>query len=189
MKHVADADFPTKFGKFRIHAFVDEKGGEHVALVKGDVSDSVVVRVHSKCLTGDTFYSLRCDCRQQLEKALEAVGKEENAIFIYLDQEGRGIGLANKIKAYSLQDEGKDTVDANLELGFCDDLRNYSTAAGILSYFKIKKIKLLTNNPRKIKGLEENGIEIIERIPLVIEPNGHNKDYLETKRKKLDHMI
>ena len=188
MKHVAEADFPTRFGNFRIHAFTDEKG-EHLALIKGDVNDSALVRIHSKCLTGDTFYSLRCDCRQQLEKALEIIGKEENAVFIYLDQEGRGIGLANKIKAYSLQDKGKDTVDANLELGFCDDLREYDVAADILLHFNIKKIRLMTNNPRKIKGLEEKGIEITERIPLIVKPNGHNKNYLETKKEKLDHMI
>jgi len=155
-------------------------------LMSGE-SEEVNVRIHSKCLTGDTFCSLRCDCRAQLEASLELIGKE-GGILIYLDQEGRGIGLSNKIKAYALQEHGRDTVDANIELGFDADLRDYGVARSILNFLRIKKIKLITNNPNKMKELEGDGIEIIERIPLNTEPNKFNKHYLETKKKKMGHL-
>ncbi|MBU0532909.1 GTP cyclohydrolase II [Candidatus Micrarchaeota archaeon] len=190
MEHIDEAAFPTKFGTFTVHAFVDE-GREHLALVRctNEKCENVPVRIHSKCLTGDTFSSLRCDCRNQLEAALEYLGKEEDGIFIYLDQEGRGIGLANKIKAYALQDGGLDTVEANLELGFCDDLRDYAAAAEILKYFKIESVTLLTNNPDKIKELEEHGIKVAERVPLISDPNEHNEKYLKTKKEKMNHQL
>jgi GTP cyclohydrolase II len=186
VEFIAKANLPTCFGAFEVYAFKSSDGKEHVALMSGE-SEEVNVRIHSKCLTGDTFCSLRCDCRAQLEASLELIGKE-GGVLIYLDQEGRGIGLANKIKAYALQEHGRDTVDANKELGFDADLRDYSVAAGILTFLRIKKIKLITNNPQKMKGLEGDGIEIIERIPLNTAPNKFNKHYLETKKKKMGHL-
>jgi len=189
--HVGEASFPSKFGEFIIHGFVDNKGGEHIALVAcgHDKHQDVPVRIHSKCLTGDTFGSMRCDCRGQFETALEYIAKEKCGIFIYLDQEGRGIGLANKIRAYALQDKGMDTVEANLHLGFGDDLRDYETAVDILGYFKIKSVHLLTNNPDKIKELEEHGIKVTERIPLITEKTKYSERYIETKKKKMNHLI
>ncbi len=190
MKHtvefVAKANLPTSFGTFEVYAFKSSDEKEHIALMSGE-SEEVNVRIHSKCLTGDTFCSLRCDCRAQLEASLELIGKE-GGVLIYLDQEGRGIGLSNKIKAYALQEHGRDTVDANIELGFDADLRDYSVAVGILKFLRIKKIRLITNNPNKMKGLEGDGIEIVERISLNTVPNKFNKNYLETKKKKLGHL-
>ncbi|MBS3067419.1 GTP cyclohydrolase II [Candidatus Micrarchaeota archaeon] len=183
---IAESFLPTKFGEFKILAFKCADG-EHIALVKGEIGDRVNVRVHSKCLTGDTFCSMRCDCHEQLEASLKYIS-ENGGVLIYLDQEGRGIGLANKIKAYALQDTGYDTVEANKKLGFENDHRDFKIAAEILHYLEIKKIRLLTNNPEKMKGLEDNGITV-ERIPLIIKPNKHNKKYLETKAKKMNHMI
>lgn len=187
----AEAFFPTEFGKFRIFAFVDDKGGEHLAIVRCDHKPhkSIPVRVHSRCLTGDTLTSLRCDCRGQLEASLKYLERKKCGMLIYLDQEGRGIGLANKIKAYALQDRGMDTIEANVHLGFGEDLRDYSAAAAILRYFKVKDIALLTNNPRKIRDLEKHGIKVVERIPLVTKANRYNRSYLETKRKKMKHML
>lgn len=187
VEFVAKANLPTCFGTFEVYAFKSSDGKEHVALMSGDSEGEVNVRIHSKCLTGDTFCSLRCDCRAQLEASLEFIGKE-GGVLIYLDQEGRGIGLSNKIKAYALQEHGRDTVDANIELGFDADLRNYSVASSILQFLKVKKIRLITNNPNKMKGLEVDGIEISERIPLVTEPTKYNKHYLETKRKRMGHL-
>ncbi|MBD3210617.1 GTP cyclohydrolase II [Candidatus Micrarchaeota archaeon] len=191
MKKIAEADFPLRSGMYRIHAFVDDDGSEHIALVRcaHERHQEVPVRIHSKCLTGDTFGSLRCDCRQQLEAALEYLSGEECGIFIYLDQEGRGIGLANKIRAYELQDRGRDTVEANLELGFADDLRDYGPAADILRSLGIKKVKLITNNPGKVKDLEKHGIGVVERIPLVVEPTEYNERYLQTKKEKMNHQL
>lgn len=189
MKFISKAKLPTCFGNFEIYAFKDSEGRDHVALVKGkiDKRKPVLVRLHSRCLTGDTLCSLRCDCRQQMEAALCCINKK-GGVLIYLDQEGRGIGLANKISAYALQDKGRDTVQANTDLGFAPDMRNYGGGARILDYLGIKRIRLITNNPDKLLGLCNNGIEIVERIPLNIPPTKFNRKYLETKRKKLKHL-
>lgn len=191
MKHIAKALLPTQFGAFTVHAFVDGKGKEHLALVKcvHPKHTAVPVRVHSKCLTGDTLMSKRCDCRDQLEAAIKYIAKKKCGILIYLDQEGRGIGLANKISAYALQDQGMDTVEANIKLGFKDDMRDFSIAAKILEYFQIKEISLLTNNPNKIAVLEENGIKVVERIPLIMKTNKYNEKYIKTKKEKLGHQF
>jgi len=189
----SDAVLPSIFGNFKAYGYVNElDGSEHVALVKqksSKLSEPVLVRMHSECLTGDAFGSLRCDCRPQLEAALSRIEKEEEGVVVYLRQEGRGIGLINKLKAYSLQDGGLDTVEANEKLGFPADLRNYGVGAQILTDLGIKKLKLLTNNPRKIAGLGGYGIEVIERVPLVICPNDNNAEYLSVKKTKLGHMI
>jgi len=189
----SDAVLPSIFGNFKAYGYVNElDGSEHVALVKqksSNLSEPVLVRMHSECLTGDAFGSLRCDCRPQLEAALSRIEKEEEGVVVYLRQEGRGIGLINKLKAYSLQDCGLDTVEANEKLGFPADLRNYGVGAQILTDLGIKKLKLLTNNPRKIAGLGGYGIEVIERVPLVICPNDNNAEYLSVKKTKLGHMI
>jgi len=189
----SDAILPSIFGNFKAYGYVNElDGSEHVALVKqksSKLSEPVLVRMHSECLTGDAFGSLRCDCRPQLEAALSRIEKEEEGVVVYLRQEGRGIGLINKLKAYNLQDGGLDTVEANERLGFPADLRNYGVGAQILTDLGIKKLKLLTNNPRKIAGLGGYGIEVIERVPLVICPNDNNAEYLSVKKTKLGHMI
>lgn len=179
--------FPTRFGNFVLD--VDKCG--NLILTYGKIKNTlpVLVRIHSKCTTGDVFHSLRCDCGQQLEKSIELIKKEGSGIVMYLDQEGRGIGLLNKIRAYKLQDKGLDTIEANHQLGFEEDLRTYSNAAKILKKLNVKKIKLITNNPKKLEGLQKNGIEIIERIPLITEPNKYNKKYLKTKKKKLGHFL
>jgi len=191
MKESAQAFLPTRYGMFRVHAFVGDDKKEHVALVRCEHKphDGMPVRVHSRCLTGDTLTSLRCDCRDQLEAAMRFFEKQKCGMLIYLDQEGRGIGLANKIKAYALQDQGMDTVEANVHLGFGGDLRDYKIAADILKSFGISEIKLLTNNPKKITDLERHGINVAKRIPLVTKPNRYNKKYLETKREKMNHML
>jgi len=183
---------PTDFGMFKAVAytnFVDEK--EHVALVKGNINSDqpVVVRVHSECLTGDVFHSHRCDCGSQLDTALKQIHEEGSGILLYMRQEGRGIGLINKLKAYELQEQGLDTVDANLKLGFAPDLRDYGIGAQILKDLGVRKIRLLTNNPRKITGLEGYGMEVVERIPLQIEENEDNTNYLHTKQSKLGHLL
>ncbi|MCK5772970.1 MAG: GTP cyclohydrolase II [Thermoplasmata archaeon] len=192
VKIVAVADLPTRFGDFQIVAFYnDEEDKDHIALVRGDVSgkNDVPVRLHSECLTGDAIGSLRCDCRDQLTTALEAVGSMDMGIILYLRQEGRGIGLLNKMKAYQLQDMGYDTVEANEALGFRDDERDYAIAAHMIRSLEINSIKLMTNNPRKIDGLEKHGIKVNGRIPLLITPNRHNERYLKTKMAKSGHML
>lgn len=188
----ADAKLPTKYGEFRIVAFVNNLDfKEHIALVKGAVegAEGVPTRLHSECLTGDVLGSLKCDCGEQLQRVLTELGHAEQGIILYMRQEGRGIGLANKVKAYALQDQGMDTVQANLHLGFDDDLRDYSVAAEMLGLLGVKSIALITNNPHKVEGLSEHGIAVSERRALKILPNPHNKFYLETKRNKSGHLL
>ncbi len=183
---------PTRYGEFEIHLYTNTMDNkEHLALVKGDISDDapVLVRVHSECLTGDTFGSLRCDCKDQLNAAMMMVEREGRGVVLYMRQEGRGIGLANKLRAYNLQDSGFDTVQANLELGFRDDLRDYGIGAQILADLGIRKMRLLTNNPKKVVGLKSYGLEIVERVPIESMPNDINETYLRTKRDKMGHLI
>jgi len=183
---------PTKYGNFDLIPYRQKSNGlEHVALIKGSWTkdETVCVRVHSSCATGDIFGSKKCDCGQQLHEAMRKIDKAGKGVVLYMNQEGRGIGLFNKIKAYKLQEEGMDTVEANIELGFEDDERDYGVGASILRDLQLGKIKLLTNNPIKRKGLEAYGLKIIENIPLEIEPNEHNRFYLETKRKKMGHTL
>lgn len=189
---VAVANLPTRFGDFRIAAFwnnIDRK--EHVAVIRGDVvgQHEVPIRVHSECLTGDALGSLRCDCRDQLEAALGFMGRQERGIVVYLRQEGRGIGLLNKLKAYALQDGGLDTVDANLALGFQDDERNYRVAAEMLQILKVASVRLLTNNPDKVDQLSKYGVTVTERVPHVLPPNEHNLHYLRTKAARSGHLL
>ena len=189
---VAMAELPTRFGDFHIIAFENNRDGkEHVAITKGDVigARDVPVRLHSECLTGDAIGSLRCDCRDQLETALLEIGKMDKGMVLYLRQEGRGIGLINKIRAYSLQDQGLDTVEANLALGFRDDERDYAVAAHMLLSLKIDSVQLMTNNPKKIDQLTQYGINVTGRIPHIMPTNEHNRFYLETKAAKSGHMI
>jgi len=188
----AIAELPSRFGDFHIFAFYNNKDNkEHVAIVRGDVTDGedIPVRVHSECLTGDVIGSLRCDCRDQLESALTMIGKMEKGILLYMRQEGRGIGLVNKIRAYGLQEHGYDTVQANLALGFRDDERDYGVAAHMLMSLKVKSIQLITNNPKKIENLTCYGIVVNGRIPHIMEPNDYNRFYLETKAEKSGHLI
>jgi 3,4-dihydroxy 2-butanone 4-phosphate synthase/GTP cyclohydrolase II len=192
VKLVASAKLPTEHGEFIVHVFENTYDGfEHVALVKGELSDNapVLVRVHSECLTGDVFHSLRCDCGDQLEKAMEMIEESNSGVLLYMRQEGRGIGLANKIKAYALQEQGLDTVEANLNLGFEPDPRDYGIGAQILRTLGVKKMKLITNNPKKRVGLESYGLEVSGLVPIEIKPNENNKSYLMTKKLKMGHIL
>ncbi|MFG1519910.1 MAG: GTP cyclohydrolase II [Thermoplasmataceae archaeon] len=185
------ANLPTRFGDFIIYTFKNEEINENAVLVRGNVTgrENVPVRIHSECLTGDVFGSKRCDCRDQLEQSMEYLAKQDFGMLIYLRQEGRGIGLLDKIKAYSLQEQGYDTVEANLMLGLPVDSRDYSFAKNVLDYFKIKSILLMSNNPSKFKFLEEQGIVISGRIPVVSNPTPFDEFYLETKKIKMGHQI
>ncbi len=189
---VAVAELPTRFGDFRVVAFTgDPQGKEHLALVRGDVrgASRVPVRLHSECLTGDVLGSLRCDCRDQLIASLEGIGQLPLGVLLYMRQEGRGIGLTNKIRAYALQDRGHDTIEANRLLGFADDQRDYRMAAQMLLALGVGSVNLMTNNPAKIRGLREHGIQVAGRVPVVMPPNRHNAKYLDTKLKHAGHWL
>ena len=192
IEKVAEARLPTRFGDFTAVAYKSTvDAAEHLALVMGDVASEEphLVRVHSECLTGDVFGSQRCDCGAQIDLALQRIAEEGRGVFLYMRQEGRGIGLHNKIKAYALQDSGLDTVEANVQLGFSPDLRHYGIGAQILVDLGIKNMRLLTNNPKKVIGLESYGIKLVERVPIVVPPNAENEQYMETKRDKLGHLL
>ena len=195
LRHAAEADFPCRFGPFRIYGFEAGEPGEVetvVALKLGDLAapgPAPLVRIHSQCLTGDVFGSLRCDCRAQLEMALERIGAEGRGLLVYEAQEGRGIGLINKLMAYQLQDAGADTVEANNQLGFEADLRTYQVAVDVLRHFGLARVRLLSNNPAKIQALEGAGIQVEERVPCEIPPTSSTQAYLETKKKKLGHLL
>jgi len=192
VRRVAEAKLPTGYGEFTAIAYrSDIDPDEHLALVMGDIStgEPVLVRVHSECLTGDVFGSLRCDCGDQIALAMENIANEGRGVFLYMRQEGRGIGFHNKIRAYALQDEGLDTVEANISLGFASDLRDYGIGAQILADLGLHQIRLLTNNPKKVIGLEGYGLKVVETLPIITTPNPYNRDYLETKQKKLGHRL
>jgi 3,4-dihydroxy 2-butanone 4-phosphate synthase/GTP cyclohydrolase II len=192
VRRVADVHMPTEYGDFRAVAYANEVDDNvHMALVKGEIKrgDKVLVRVHSECLTGDVFFSRRCDCGEQLHTAMKMIEKEGAGVVLYMRQEGRGIGLANKLKAYALQDEGFDTVEANIKLGFKEDLRDYGIGAQMLVDLGVRDMRLVTNNPKKIVGLEGYGLKVVERVPLEMKPHEKNIAYLETKKKKLGHML
>lgn len=193
LEKAAEADFPTRFGPFRIYGFTGhfgEQTEEAVVLKMGAMEgEPPIVRIHSQCLTGDVFHSLRCDCRAQLELAFAHVAAEGRGLIIYEQQEGRGIGIMNKLRAYELQDQGADTVDANLQLGLDVDLRSYDLPVAILKYFGLDSVRFLSNNPDKMAALERAGVKVAERIPAIVEPQEHAEEYLRTKRDRLGHLL
>lgn len=192
IKYIASSKLPTPFGEFTMHGFEDDSTGkEHVALSMGDIDsgEPVLARAHSECLTGDALFSMRCDCGYQLEEALSSVAKAGRGVVLYLRQEGRGIGLLNKIKAYNLQDQGADTVEANEKLGFGADMRQYDMCQPMLEHLGVKTIRLMTNNPRKVKALSEAGVNVLERVSIEVGRNPHNDGYLNTKASKLGHYL
>lgn len=189
---VAASRLPTRFGEFRIHAFQDdETGKEHIALTMGELAEGgpVLARIHSECLTGDGFGSLRCDCGPQLDAAMREVAKAGRGVILYLRQEGRGIGLVNKIRAYALQDAGADTVEANEQLGFDADLREYTMCEDMLRHLGVCSVRLMTNNPKKVEALQAHGVTVVERVPLVTGLNPENEGYMQTKTDKMGHML
>jgi 3,4-dihydroxy 2-butanone 4-phosphate synthase/GTP cyclohydrolase II len=189
IESLVEARLPTKFGDFKLVAFPgDSKEKEDLALIMGEIKDPSLVRIHSECFTGDVLHSMRCDCGEQLDLAMQKISKEGNGIIVYLRQEGRGIGLVNKLKAYNLQDEGMDTVEANIALGFNAELRDYSNASNILRNLGVEKIRLLTNNPSKVEELEKDGFTV-EQVTHKTEANEENRDYLETKASKMNHKL
>ena len=194
LEKVAEAAFPTRWGEFRIYGFAGhypDRVEEAVVLKMGDINhgSAPLVRIHSQCLTGDVFHSLRCDCRAQLELSLGRIAEEGRGLLIYEHQEGRGIGLLNKLRAYELQDEGADTVEANERLGFESDLRSYELPGAILGHFELKKVRLLSNNPEKVNALESAGVKVVERVPCEVTPSPHAAEYLKTKKEKLGHLF
>jgi GTP cyclohydrolase II len=191
LEQVADARLPTPFADFRLRVYLGEDGKEHLAITLGDLGgpSPPLVRVHSECLTGDALFSLRCDCGFQLEHALQRIAVEKRGALVYLRQEGRGIGLANKVRAYELQDRGADTVEANAHLGFGPDLRDYGVAVGILRALGVQRLRLLTNNPRKLNAITDAGLVVTERVPIECGRNPHNESYLTTKADKLGHLL
>ncbi|MDG2019835.1 MAG: GTP cyclohydrolase II [SAR86 cluster bacterium] len=186
----AEAKLPTHWGDFSVIAYEDEKSGEeHLLLYLGELEDNLLLRIHSQCLTGDALYSLKCDCGSQLAKAMEAIASEGKGMIIYMAQEGRGIGLVNKIRAYELQDKGLNTIEANEALGFAADERDYSYCKNILSSVGVSSVRLMTNNPAKIKGLEDVGISVTDRVSAEVELNPHNEDYLKIKAEYMGHIL
>lgn len=189
IRKTASAKLPTRYGVFHMEVFKDESSAEHVALIKGEIQDRMLVRLHSSCVTGDIFASLKCDCGEQLEKSMKKIQENKSGIILYLNQEGRGIGLTNKIKAYALQEKGYDTVEANQILGLPVDARDYTLAGKILEFMGVSEIDLLTNNPDKTRQLRKSGLKINKRIPLEVTPNSVNRDYLRTKKMKMSHLL
>jgi len=192
LKFIETSKLPTDIGEFTVHAFTDEAmSKDHLAISMGDLltNEPVLCRIHSQCITGESFFSMRCDCRYQLTESLIQIAEKGRGVIFYLQQEGRGIGLSNKIRAYNLQDKGLDTVEANHQLGFKEDERTYETVSGMINFLAIKKVDLMTNNPKKIDALKAMGIIINERIPLSSNPNKYNEKYINTKIKKLGHLL
>ena len=192
LKFIETSKLPTDIGEFTVHAFTDENmSKDHLAISMGDLltNEPVLCRIHSQCITGESFFSMRCDCRYQLTESLAQIAEKGRGVIFYLQQEGRGIGLSNKIRAYNLQDKGLDTVEANHQLGFKEDERTYETVSGMINFLAIKKVDLMTNNPKKIDALKAMGVIINERIPLSSNPNKYNEKYINTKIKKLGHLL
>ena len=193
VQRYSEADVPTEYGLFRVVVYRDvaDPTTEHCAIVKGNVSGAsdLLIRVHSECFTGEVLHSLKCDCREQLDQALRAIAEEDKGAVLYLRQEGRGIGLGNKIRAYALQEQGVDTVDANLRLGFEADARRYHVASAMLSDLEVSSVAVLTNNPAKVAALRADGVNVTGRVPIEISSNQHNRDYLDTKRDRMGHLI
>src|SRR5262245_59204967 len=193
IKRYSEADVPTEYGVFRIVVYRDARDPnvEHCAIVRGDVRGArdLLIRVHSECFTGEVLHSLKCDCREQLDQAMRFIAAKERGAVLYLRQEGRGIGLGNKIRAYALQQEGADTVDANLRLGFAADARQYDVASQMLSDLGVESVAVLTNNPAKVEALRADGVSVTRRVQMNIEPNQHNRDYLDTKRDRMGHLL